>query len=224
MCIRDRTIKQGSSVVNGTTKSSYNFERQYTDLSSKFALYVGCMFNQMNLNVGTNGIITGSFGVMGQLETSESSSGGSGYDAANSNDVMNSIDHVVGVYENAAAVDVLDTALTITNNLRERMRVGTLGPFDFGADAINVSGSFTAYYESETLYDKYLDFTDTSLAKVFEDADGNAYVIDLPGVKITDSARHAGAGLGDDFKVPCSFQAFMHDTELVTVRIVKFAA
>ena len=219
-----RTIKQGSSIVNGVTKNSFNMEREYTDLSNELALYVGCMMNQMNLNVGTNGIITGSFGIMGQIETSETSSGGGGYEDANSNDIMNSIDHVVGIYENAAAVDVLDIALEITNNLRERLKVGTLGPFSFGADAINVSGSFTAYYDSKTLYDKYLNFGDTSLAKVFEDADGNGYVIDLPKVKITDAARHAGAGLGDDFKVPCTFQAFMHGTELITVRIVKFAA
>jgi hypothetical protein len=219
-----RTIKQGSSIVNGVTKNSFNFERTYSDLTTELALYKGCMLNQMTLTVGTNGIITGSFGMMGQIETSETVSGGDGYEEPNDNDVLNSIDHVQGIYENAVAIDVLDCSLTITNNLRERLKVGTLGPFSFGANAINVSGSFTAYYESKTLYDKYLNFDETSLAKVFEDVDGNAYVIDLPGVKITDGQRHSGAGMGDDFKVPCTFQAFMQDTEEITIRIVRFAA
>ena len=219
-----RTIKQGGSIVNGVAKNSFNFERTYSDLETELALFKGCMLNQMTLTVGTNGIITGSFGMMGQIETSEVASGGDGYEEPNDNDIMNSIDHVQGIYENVTAIDVLDCSLTINNNLRERLKVGTLGPFGFGANAINVSGSFTAYYESKTLYDKYLDFDNTSLAKVFEDADGNGYVIDLPGVKITDGQRHSGAGIGDDFKVPCTFQAFMDDTEEITIRIVRFAA
>jgi len=219
-----RTIKQGSSIVNGVAKNSFNFERTYTDLTQELALFKGCMLNQMTLTVGTNGIITGSFGVMGQIETSETASGGDGYEDPNDNDVLNSIDHVQGVYENAAAIDVLDCSLTINNNLRERLKVGTLGPFGFGANSINVSGSFTAYYESKTLYDKYLDFDNTSLAKVFQDADGNGYVFDMPGLKITDGQRHSGAGIGDDFKVPCTFQAFMEGTEEITIRIVRFAA
>jgi len=219
-----RTIKQGSSIVNGVAKNSFNFERTYTDLTQELALFKGCMLNQMTLTVGTNGIITGSFGVMGQIETSETASGGDGYEDPNDNDVLNSIDHVQGVYENAAAIDVLDCSLTITNNLRERLKVGTLGPFSFGAGKINVSGSFTAYYEGNTLYDKYLDFDNTSLAKVFQDADGNGYVFDLPGLKITDAYRHSSEGDDADFKVPCTFQAFMDSTEEITIRIVRFAA
>lgn len=219
-----RTIKQGSSIVNGVTKNSFNSERTYSDLTTELAFYKGCMLNQMTLTVGTNGIITGSFGMMGMIETSETVSGGDGYEDPNDNDVMNSIDHVVGIYENAVAIDVMDISLTINNNLRERLKVGHLGPFSFGANNINVSGSFTAYYESKTLYDKYLNFTDTSLAKVFQDADGNGYVFDLPGLKITDGQRHSGAGIGDDFKVPCTFQAFMDGTEEITIRIVRFAA
>jgi len=161
---------------------------------------------------------------MGMLESSETASGGAGYDAANSNEIMNSIDHVVGVYENEVAVNVLDFNMSLVNNLRERLKVANLGPFDFGTGQVQVSGTFTAYYESKTLYDKYLNFDSTSLAKVFQDTAGNGYVIDLPSVKITDGARHAGAGMGDDFKVPCNWQAFRDATEDITIRIVRFAA
>jgi len=218
------TIDQGASIKNGTTKTSFNIERTYEDLSNELALFTGCMINQLNLNVATNAIINGSMNIIGKIESSETSSGGTGYDAANSNEIMNSIDHVVGIYENEVAVNVLDFSMTLDNQLRERMKVGTLGTFSIGLSQVNLSGTFTAYYESKTLYDKYLNFTNTSLAKVFEDTAGNAYVIDIPNVKITDAARHAGAGLGDDFKVPCTWQAFRDATEDVTIRLVKFAA
>lgn len=218
------TIKQGSSIVNGVTKNSFNLERTYTDLSSELALYVGCMMNQLTLTVGTNALVTGSLAVMGKIETSETASGGAGYEAANANEILNSIDHVMGIYENLTAVNVLDFNMNLVNNLRERLKVGTLGAFDMGTGQVQVSGTFTAYYESKTLYDKYLDFDSTSLAKVFQDTAGNGYVIDLPSVKVTDAQRHAGAGLGDDFKVPCTWQAFRDASEDITIRIVRFAA
>jgi len=221
---QSRTVKQGSSIVNGVTKNSFNLERTYSDLTTELALYVGCMINQLDLTVGTNAIVTGSLGVMGKIETSETASGGAGYDAANGNEILNSIDHVVGVYENALAIDILDFNLSLVNNLRERLKIGTLGAFDIGTGQVQVTGTFTAYYQSKTLYDKFLDFGNTSLAKVFQDTAGNGYVIDLPAVKITDAARHAGAGMGDDFKVPCTWQAYRESTEDITIRIVRFAA
>lgn len=217
-------ITQGSSITNGVTKNSFNIERTYTDLSSELALYVGCMINQLNLNVATNAIINGSMSMIGKIESSETTSGGKGYEDANANEIINSIDHVLGVYENEQSVNILDFSMSINNQLRERKKIGSLGTFSIGLDQLQLGGSFTAYYESKTLYDKYLDFTSTSLAKVFEDKAGNGYVIDIPSVKVTDAARHAGAGLGDDFKVPCTWQAFRDATEGVTVRIVRFAA
>lgn len=220
------TIVQGSSIVNGVTKNSFNIERTYTDLSNAFALYLGCMVNQLSLSVGLKAIVTGSMDIISKIESSETASGGSGYESANDNKILNSIDDVVGVYENEISVNILDFSMTLNNQLRERKKIGTLGTFDIGLGQLQLGGSFTAYYESSTLYDKYLNFDTTSLAKVFDDnsGDGNAYVIDIPSVKITDGQRHAGAGLGDDFKVPCTWEAFKDATEDITIRIVKFAA
>ena len=218
------TITQGGSITNGTTKNSFNLERTYTDLTTELALYVGCMVNQFNVAIGTNGMIIGSVGMMGQRETSPNTSGGAGYIQAETNEIMNSIDHVSRIYEAAAAISLLDFNITVTNNLREQPVIGTLGPASFGTNPVNISGSFTAYYESKTLYDKYLDFTTTSLAIAVQDTDGNGYVIDMPEVKITDGSRNAAAGLGDDFKVPCTFQAFRDAAEDITIRIVRFAA
>jgi hypothetical protein len=221
-----RTIKQGSSITNGSTKNSFNIERTYTDLSNNLALFLGCMVNQLTLNVGLKAIVTGTMDILSKIESSETSSGGSGYDDVNTNKILNSIDDVVGVYENEVSVNILDFSMTVNNQLRERKRIRTLGTFDIGLGQLQLGGSFTAYYESSTLYDKFLEFTTTSLAKVFDDAngDGNAYVIDIPSVKVTDSQRHSGAGMGDDFKVPCTWEAFVDVIEGITIRIVKFAA
>lgn len=219
-------IDQGASITNGSTKTSFNIEREYTDLTNNFALFLGCMVNQLSLNVGVKAIVTGSIDILSKVESSETSSGGSGYDAVNSNKILNSIDDVVGIYENEISVNVLDFSLTLNNALRERKKIGTLGTFDIGLSTLQLSGSFNAYYESSTLYDKFIDFTTTSLAKVFDDnsGDGNAYVIDIPSVKITDGGRDSSAGKDNDFMVPCTWEAFRDATEGITIRIVKFAA
>jgi hypothetical protein len=48
-------------------------------------------------------------------------------------------------------------------------------------------------------------------------------VFDFPKVKLTSGARNA-TGENTDVIVDFGFTAYMHETELVTVRVAKFAA
>jgi hypothetical protein len=221
-----RTIKQGSSITNGTTKTSFNIERTYEDLTTELALFVGQMINTFNLSISPNGIITGGFGFVGANESSETASGGSGYTAATVTEVMNAIDNVANIYEADSPVSIscLEFTLALNNNLRERLRIGTLGAFDIGTGRCDVSGVLTAYYENKTLYDKFLNFNTSSISLACQDIAGNGYVIDIPSIKVTEGNRNASAGLGDDFKLPAAFTAFMDAVEDIEISISKFAA
>lgn len=216
------TMTMGAQIVNGTTKTSFNIERKYTDLSNEFSLFLGCMINELGLNVALESMITGNFGMLGKTEESLSASSGSGYTAETITDVMNCVDQVLAVLEGQTSVDAKAFSLQLNNNLRARNRIGGLGAFDIGTGKCNVTGSLQAYFESKTLFDKYLNFSSTSLAIVLEDGAGNAYVVDLPSVKITDGSREAGSG-DQDIIANLSWQAFKHPTEDVTIRIAKFA-
>jgi len=162
-------------------------------------------------------------GFIGSREESLAASGGTGYDAAATGEVMNGVDDIVGLLENGVVVNAQSLGLNLANNLRARERLGHLGAFDMGTGTVSVTGTLEAYFESATLFDKYLDYTATSLSLVLLDGAGNAYVIDLPNVRFTDGSRQAGAQ-NQDVLANLSFQAFRHATEDVTIRIARFPA
>jgi len=217
------TVTMGPQIVNGTTKTSFNIEREYQDLSNELSLFLGCMINELGLNVALDSMITGNFGIIGKKEQSLTASGGSGYDAASTTEVMNCVDDILALFENQVAVDSTTFSLSLNNNLRARNKLGELGAFDVGTGIVNVTGSLQAYFQSKTLFDKYLNFTATSLAIKLEDGAGNAYIIDLPNVNFTDGQRQAG-GQNQDIIADLQWQAFLDATEGITIRIAKFAA
>jgi hypothetical protein len=217
------TIKQGSSAFNGTTKTSFNIERTYLDLSSELALYLGMMVEQFGLNISVDQIITGSVDFIGKLEQSIASSGGSGYTAATTKEVFNAVDDVYSILENMTAMDAYSLGFQIKNNLRGKQKIGTLGAFEVGVGSVNVSGQLTAYYGSKTLIDKYLNQTLTSFSFVVKDAAGNAYVFDMPAVKFSRGERPGGS-LNSDVMATLDYTAYMHATEGITIRVAKFPA
>jgi len=218
------TLKNSGHLTAGTTLGSSVFEKEFTDLSNTFATYNGLSPNVWELAISSNGILTTRFGMIGKREVSVTSTIGDGSPtAATTTSVMNGIDNVVGIFEGGTSFDLTSFNFTLTNNLRERLKIGTLGAFELGKGSIDISGSFTAYLSSNTLPDKHLNWTDTSIAVVMEDAAGNAYALDIPSVKIVDSDRNA-TGLNTDVLLNATFNGKLHPTELITLGWSRFAA
>jgi len=71
------------------------------------------------------------------------------------------------------------------------------------------------------MIDKYLDFEDSSLAIAFNDADGNAFVLDFPKIVYTSAQRVAG-GQNQDIICDMAWEAIADDTEDITIRISKW--
>jgi hypothetical protein len=73
------------------------------------------------------------------------------------------------------------------------------------------------------MFDKMLNNQNTSLAKVLQDgsASPKSYVVEWPRIRFTDGERVAG-GINQDVIARLDFEAFMHETELVTMRIVRW--
>jgi hypothetical protein len=69
---------------------------------------------------------------------------------------------------------------------------------------------------------KYLNNTYSSLAVVFSDASNNTYIFDIPRIKYTSGTRVAG-GINTDIIATLNWNAVMDPTELITMRITRFA-
>ena len=217
------TIVQGAQIVNGTSLRSFTIEREYTDLTSELVQFVGQVINELGLNVTADDFITARFGMLGKNGASVTSSSGSGLDVATTTNVVNAVDHVLSVYENYGVYGVQNVSLSLTNNIRPRQEVATLGPESYAYGKVNVTGTHRAYYEDKTVLDKYLAATDSALAFVIQDGAGNGYAIDLPRVKYT-SGQRPPSGENTDIIADLNYEAFRNSDEDVTIRIVRFAA
>lgn len=219
----DESVVMGSQLVNGTTFSSYTIQKQFQDLTDDWEAFTGMAVEQLDLRVNVDGIVTGTVGWIGKGSTSQTSNLGSSINAAPLFEVMNAIDNVVGMFEDGSSISLTNFNIQANNNLRGRKRIGELGPFSMGAGKYNITGSIEGYYEGPSRISKFLNDTPTSIAIVFRDSAGNAYVFDLPQVKFSSGTRNT-TGTNTDVKEPLNFTAYRDPSELVTLRVVRFPA
>ncbi len=220
------TVVQGAEIVNSTEQRSFFFQKEYTDLTNIFARYNGCMIDTLTLTVPSDNIVTGSFGILGKLEVSSATDFDATKDAAPANEVMAGIEDITAILEpNSANSGFASTqfSITLSNNLRQRLQIGTLGPISVGSGIVDVTGTLQAYFDSQTIIDKHLNFTDSSLAIQFADSTGKGYVIDLPRVNY-DSANRVASGQNTDILADLTFSAFRNSTQNETIVIQRFVA
>ena len=227
------TMVQGGQVKNGAKQRSYTIQRVHEDIdtatSGRSAAYSGCMIDGMTLSATTEAVVTGSFSWIGAKGESNDTALGSDHVDASTNDVMNSIEDVDGVMEGTtyASKNITAFTMSLSNNLRPRLEIGTLGAVAIGTGTCNVSGTFQRYYSDATMIDKYLNFNDSALAIVFDDVDGNAYCFDFPKIIYTSAQRVAG-GQNQDLIADMSWEAVRSDTQYdsadedITIRISKW--
>lgn len=220
------TITEGPAIVNGTEQRSFFFQKEYTDLTNIFARYSGCMIDTLTLTVPSDNIVTGLFGILGKIEVSSAVDFDATKDAAPANEVMAGIEDITSIMEpNSANSGFASTqfSITLANNLRQRLQIGTLGPISVGSGTVDVTGTLQAYFDSQTIIDKHLNFTDSSLAIQFADSTGKGYVIDLPRVNY-DSANRVASGQNTDILADLTFSAFRNSTQDETIVIQRFTA
>lgn len=216
-------IQQGGMISNGVKERSYSIEKDFDDLSTIFEALTGMEVDQWALSFASDTFVTGSFTFIGKTVTSESSTIGTGYVAANTNSVMNAINNVSGVMEGTTYgdYDITGFTMTLQNNLRARLQVGTEGAISIGSGTLNVAGTVQAYFNTVAVMDKLLNDTTSSLALMFEDAEGNAYLLDFPSTKYSTGQRVA-PGINQDVIADMGWTAFRNATEDATITVTRF--
>ena len=210
----------GSTLINGVVERSFVFEKNFSD-ASEFTNFVGMRAGTWSLNVAPDAVITQTFGFMGKAEDATGATVSSGTtNAATTNEVMNAIDDVYTIREGTADSTLCfsEISFSVENALRNINCIGSLGPNDIGYGSFQVTGNLNAYFESRTLFEKYLDWTTSALSFRTEDGSGNAYVFTFPAVKYTSGEVVAG-GKDQDVMVNLSWTAFLDSTTGITMRV-----
>ena len=202
---------RGQYISNGTTRKSFQIEKLFSDLSPlQYQRFSGMRVGSMDLNIAPGAIINGSFSFQGKELVSGSSSAGSQTAAVSTDDVMSAVDNITDIrIDGDGIADVAacftNVQFTVENNLRDQPCIGSLALGGIGIGRTNVSGTIEAYFRDRSLFDKYLNFTTTSVSFRATLA-GDSYVFDFPAVKFTSGEVVAG-GNDQDVLVSMEFEA-----------------
>jgi len=221
------TIK-GSYLRNGTTEHSYSVIRSHAGLATgQHFTFLGQVINTFNIAAQAGAILTGSFDFMGAAGSlAQNSSQALVATAAGTNVVLSAVSNVAEVKEGGSDVAsclVQGLDFTLANNVRGLKALATLGNCDIGVGKCDVTGTLTAYFKDNSLYDKYLAGTPSSVSYKVEDASGNAYIIDMPQIEFETDGINVG-GQDQDVMETLGFRAYRDPTYGYTLQMSKFAA
>lgn len=219
------TTLKGNNIRNGTTNRSYLFEKEFADVSS-YQQYPGCRVASFALEFATQAILTGTMSLMGKTQTADVTSIASVTTAVNTNPVLNASGNVARVWEGGQAVTGIvfqSISLSMTNNLRDQLQVGSASLAGIGTGRCEVTGSLTAYFEDNTLLNKFTGDTGTNLRLQIDDDNGNSYILDLPNVKLTEATIAAGGGNADIVQ-ELSFGAVVDSTGTYAIQLTALPA
>lgn len=189
------------ALVDANTPKAFTVEATYeTGTTDTFKRIVGAEVASMTLNLRAAEILTGSVAFMGRDSYFDDAIVGSAtYVAGNTEPIM------VGADFAALALDGLDLAqlvsldMTINNNMRERMVLGSLGPADLAAGTLEVTGSLTAFLSASAFdtLEAFMAGTATGIAFELGTVDTKITGFDIPNVILSDLKVMSETAEGD---------------------------
>lgn len=211
---------------NGVTQKSFTIEKTFeTGATDQFHRFTGSIANTLTLSMSTQAIVTGAFGFVCKGSSSaQAEIASSTYNAATTTEVINAATNFASLaITGATSPELTSLELSITNNLSQQQVLGSLDSRGITAGRFEVTGSLTAYFDNEELYELYLNGTATDLTFKLGGASTANYVFDLPNIKFTSGQVVAG---GNDQPVVAEmqFQALYDSGEAATIKVTRTPA
>lgn len=207
----------------GTTRRSFTFERKFADLdTAEYHRTEGAEINTMSLEIAPNAMVTGTFGVMGEdltIATAEVAS--STYSADVGNKPFDSF--TGSITEGGSSIGtVTQITLNLDNGIERQFVVGSDVTLQGADKRSNLTGTLTAYFTSKTLYEKFLNETESEIVLTLTDLDGNDLQIDIPRIKYT--AGNPDVSDEGSVTVALDFQALYSSSDASNIVITRTAA
>lgn len=168
----------------GVSRRSFTIQRKFGDLAvPEYHTYTGCEVNSLALSVSPNSMVTTTFGMIGKnlsLGTTAISGSTFGSDVGNS-----PFDSFTGsITEGGSSIaTVTSIEMSLENGIEPLFSVGSQTTNRPSIGRSRLTGTLTTYFESKSLYEKFLNETSSSIVLTLTDLDGNSYEIDIPNVK-----------------------------------------
>ena len=169
----------------GDTRRSFTVERQFGNLDvPEYWRYTGSEFDKFTLSVKPDAIVTGAFSVVAKDQSIGTAIiAGATYVAET---VTAPLDAFTGtINEGGATIGVITgLEMELVNGLSPMFVLGSDTTIRPGIGKSRVTGTVTAYFESKTLLEKFINETASSFD--FELDDGTSQIkFDMPNIKYT---------------------------------------
>ena len=168
----------------GTTPKYFSMEDAANDIN-QFRLFTGMSVSSMNVSIAPNQMVTGSFEMVGKGMTQAGTTGSTG-GAPTASSTNAPFDSYSGTISDGGAGISIVTSIdfSLTNSFAPTFVVGSDSAQQLEFGRAVVEGTMTVYYEDETLINKFLNETESSISVSVNDPTGlSAYTFDFPRVK-----------------------------------------
>lgn len=193
------------------TPQSFTIETGFEDVDQYF-IADGQRIGTVALNVASQSILNGSFGLQGRAMTRLTGTklGAAPFTPleATSSQVMNATSNVgtITVLGEELSTAIQSIAINGTNNLRDQNAVSYKFPAGIGAGRMEITGSVVAYFADGQLWDKFIEHDVVSFSFPVTDAYGHTYVFTVPSAHFsTDTVNPPG--LNQDIMENLEFMA-----------------
>lgn len=203
-----RSTWSGDEVTNGVLKPSFTIEQYYTDLDISES-FKGCRIGDMSISVPATGMATITFGIQGQSMTASTGNSAPVFasaTAATTTGIMSGVNGTMSI-DGAGSSIVTSIDLSLTNNLNSTPVVGstTIPEIFYGRSV--VTGTVSAYFDSTTLLNAFINETVVALNVSMTATDSTALTFKMNKVKLNGASKTIGADGGVIASFP--FQALL---------------
>ena len=168
----------------GTTPKYFTIEDAANDIG-QFRLFKGMSVSTANISIAPNQMVTATFDMVGKSMTQAQTTGSTG-GAPTASSTNAPFDSYSGTIEDGGSGIAIVTSIdfSLSNSFAPTFVIGadTAQSLEYGRAV--VEGTMTVYYEDETLINKFLNETESSIQVSVNDPTGsNAYTFLFPRVK-----------------------------------------
>ena len=170
----------------GTTRRSFTVERGFNGLDTpEYHRNLGLELSGFELSLAPNSVATMTYNALFKsLNVATSQIAGATYNAATTNVPFDSF--TGSITEGGSGVGVVTQIdMSLDNGMEPAFVLfddETIRPSDGKS---RITGTLTAYYEDKSLYEKFVNGTNSAIVFTAIDPDGNQYEFNLPNIKYT---------------------------------------
>ena len=168
----------------GTTPKFFTIEDAANDIA-QFRLFTGMAVSTASFSIAPNQMVTATFDMVGKGMTQAGTTGSTGGTptASTTNSPFDSYSGTIT--DGGSGISIVTSIdFSLSNSLAPTFVVGADNAQSLEFGSAVVEGTMTVYYEDETLINKFLNETESSITVSVDDPTGsNAYTFEFPRVK-----------------------------------------